>query len=145
MIIWIFFTQSINRTWSLNMPHVAAKGRKKTRLNKSNKRDAVIKGAPSLFSLKPCCAIYSRFHFPFSEKDTNEGRRYPTTLHGTPLVLEKKGLLQLPFLKVCGPLLLRQSKKEVVYFDLFESFFSFLEVRRLKSYCIWEINLVSCM
>ena len=55
------------------MPHVAAKGRKKTRLNKSNKRDAVIKGAPSLFSLKPCCAIYSRFHFPFSEKDTKGG------------------------------------------------------------------------
>ena len=46
-------------------------------IKQSNESDAVIKGAPSLFSLKPCCAIYSRFYFPFSQKNTKGGSTVP--------------------------------------------------------------------
>ena len=50
--------------------------------------------------------------------------------------------MHVPLLKVCGPFLFQQSNKTCGILWSVRVFFTFLEVRRLNKYFLWEANLV---
>ena len=55
----------------------------------------------------------------------------------------RKRFLQLPLLKVVSRFFsekVKKKKKRVPYFDLFETFFAFLEVRKLNEYWLWVVR-----
>ena len=49
------------------------------------------------------------------------------------------------FWRFCELFRFGQIKKFEVYFDLYESSFTFIEKRRLNKYCLCEVNLISYM
>ena len=57
----------------------------------------------------------------------------------------RKFFLKLLLLKVCESFRFGQIKRLEVYFDLYESSFTYTEKRRPNKYCLCEVNLISCM
>ena len=57
----------------------------------------------------------------------------------------EKNFLQLLLLKVCEPLRLGQIKKTSRVFGLYESSFTFIEMRRPIGYCLRGAHLISYM